>query len=71
MIRNQQQSSGSLPASLAWQVNYDGIIMNRRDERGAKDLARELLRKGLRVSAETTEGARRVGPDQMEDWLRD
>jgi hypothetical protein len=71
MLRPNQHSSGSLPASSAWQMSYDGIIMNRRDEQDAKGLARELIRKGLRVSAGTIEGARRVGPDQMEDWLRD
>ena len=60
------------PTPSAWQVNYSGIIVDCRDEQDAKSLARELLRKGFRVSAGTIEGAiaaRRVEPDQMEDWL--
>jgi hypothetical protein len=56
----------------AWQVSYSGITVDCRDEQDAKSLARELVRKGFRVSAETIEGAvaaRRIEPDQMEDWL--
>jgi hypothetical protein len=61
-----------VPMPSAWQVNYSGIIVDCRDEHDAKSLARELVRKGFRVSAGTIEGAmatRRVEPDQMEDWL--
>jgi signal transduction histidine kinase len=61
-----------VPTPSAWQVNYSGIIVDCRDEQDAKSLARELLRKGFRVSAGTIEGAiaaRRVEPNQMEDWL--
>jgi hypothetical protein len=62
------------PMPSAWQLNYSGIIVDCRDEQDAKSLARELVRKGFRVSAGTIEGAvaaRRVEPDQMEDWLLD
>jgi hypothetical protein len=58
----------------AWQLNYSGIIVDCRDEQDAKNLARELVRKGFRVSARTIEGAvaaRRVEPDEMGDWLLD
>jgi signal transduction histidine kinase len=61
-----------VPMPSAWQVHYCGIIVDCRDEQDAKSLARELVRKGFRVSAGTIEGAiaaRRVEPDQMEDWL--
>jgi signal transduction histidine kinase len=64
--------SKKVPTPSAWQVNYSGIIVDCRDEQDAKSLARELLRKGFRVSAGTIDGAiatRRVEPDQMEDWL--
>jgi hypothetical protein len=64
--------SKKMPMPSAWQLNYSGIMINCRDEQDAKSLARELLRKGFRVSAETIEGAlvaRRVEPDEMEDWL--
>lgn len=58
----------------AWQLNYSGIRVDCRDEQDAKSLARELVRKGFRVSAGTIEGAmaaRRVEPDEMKDWLSD
>ena len=63
-----------VPMPSAWHVNYSGITLDCRDEQDAKSLARELVRKGLWVSAGTIEGAivaRRVEPDQMEDWLLD
>jgi ActR/RegA family two-component response regulator len=58
----------------AWQLNYSGIIVDCRDEQDAKSLARMLVRKGFRVSAETIEeaiAARRIEPGEMEDWLSD
>jgi hypothetical protein len=64
--------SKKVPMPSAWQVIYSGVIVDCRDEQDAKSLARELVRKGFRVSARTVEGAivaRRVEPDQMEDWL--
>jgi len=61
-----------VPMPSPWQLNYSGIVVNCRDEQDAKSLARQLVRKGFRVSARTIEGAiagRRVEPDEMEDWL--
>jgi hypothetical protein len=64
-----------VPMPSAWRVIYSGIIVDCRDEQDAKSLARELVRKGFRVSAEeaiATEGritTHRVDPDQIENWL--
>jgi hypothetical protein len=63
-----------VPLPSPWQLNYSGIVVNCRDELDAKNLARELVRKGFRVSARTIEGAitaRRIEPGEMEDWLSD
>jgi hypothetical protein len=73
-LGGQSFDNKEVPMPSAWQLNYSGIIVDCRDEQDAKSLARELVRKGFRVSAGTIEGAvaaRRVEPDDMEDWLLD
>jgi hypothetical protein len=73
-LSGQSFDNKEVPMPSAWQLNYSGIIVDCRDEQDAKSLARELVRKGFRVSAGTIEGAeaaRRVEPDEMEDWLLD
>jgi hypothetical protein len=62
------------PASTGWRVFYSGILVNCRDEEDAKSLARELIKRRFRVSAETAEGvlpAQRIEPTQMKQWLAD
>jgi hypothetical protein len=74
LLNGASFDSKKVPTPSAWWVNYCGILVNCRDEQDAKRLARELLRKGFRVSARTIEGAtrdRRIEPDEMEDWLSD
>jgi hypothetical protein len=74
LLNGPGSASKKMPMPSAWQLSYSGITVNCRDEQDAKSLARELLRKGFRVSAATIEGAiapRRVEPDEMEDWLLD
>jgi hypothetical protein len=67
-----QNSVGQLPMSSGWRVTYSGRIVDCRDEPDAKSLARELIKKGFRVSARTLEEvspARRIEPIQMKEWL--
>jgi hypothetical protein len=74
LLNGASFDSKKVPMPSSWQLNYSGIIVNCRDELDAKSLARELFRKGFRVSARTIEGARtarRVEPDEMADWLSD
>jgi hypothetical protein len=74
LLNGASFDSKRVPLPSPWQLNYSGIVVNCRDELDAKSLARELVRKGFRVSARTIEGAitaRRVEPDEMEDWLSD
>jgi hypothetical protein len=74
LLNGQSFDDTDVPMPSAWQLKYSGMIVDCRDEQDAKSLARELVRKGFRVSAGTIEGAitaRRVEPDEMEDWLLD
>ena len=74
LLNGASFDSKRVPLPSPWQLNYSGIVVNCRDELDAKNLARELLRKGFRVSARTIEGAitaRRIEPGEMEDWLSD
>jgi hypothetical protein len=67
-----QNPVGQLPVSSGWRVTYSGRIVDCRDEPDAKSLARELIKRGFRVSAGTIEGvspARRIEPTQMKEWL--
>jgi hypothetical protein len=69
-----RNSGGELPMSSGWRVTYCGRIVDYRDEHDAKSLARELIKRGFRVSAETDEGAfaaRRIEPTQIRAWLSD
>ena len=73
-LSGQSFENKEVPMPSEWQLNYSGTIVDCRDEQDAKNLARMLVRKGFRVSAGTIEGAvaaRRVEPDEMEDWLLD
>jgi hypothetical protein len=73
-LSGQGFDNKEVPMPSGWQLNYSGIIVDCRDEQDAKRLARELVRKGFRVSAGTIQGAeaaRRVEPDEMENWLLD
>ena len=68
LLNGQSFDDTDVPMPSAWQLNYSGMIVDCRDEQDAKSLARELVRKGFRVSAGTIEGAitaRRVEPDEM------
>jgi hypothetical protein len=63
---------GQLPMSSGRRVTYSGRIVDCRDEPDAKSLARELIKKGFRVSARTIEEvspARRIEPIQMKERL--
>jgi hypothetical protein len=67
-----ENSVGQLPMSSGWRVTYSGRIVDCRDESDAKALARELIKKGFRVSARTIEevsSARHIEPIQMKEWL--
>jgi hypothetical protein len=67
-----QNPIGQLPMSSGWRVRYSGRIVDCRDEPDAKSLARELIKRGFRVSARTIEEvspARSIEPTQMKEWL--
>jgi hypothetical protein len=67
-----QEPVGKFPVSSGWRLRYSGRVVDCRDEPDAKSLARELIKRGFRVSAGTIEGvspARRVEPTQMKEWL--
>lgn len=56
----------------AWKVSYGSVSISCRTEYDAKLLARELVKKGHRVSAETLEGqspARSIAAHQVPGWL--
>jgi hypothetical protein len=56
-----------------WQVSYGSVSLQCKTEHDAKLLARELVKKGHRVSAGTLEGQspqRSIGADQLQAWLR-
>jgi hypothetical protein len=65
-------SGDALPISPQWRLIYTGVVVDCRDEQDAKSLARELFRKGYRVSAERTGGTlpvRRIDPTHLQQWL--
>jgi hypothetical protein len=76
-----QRESGVLSPTLksrmamlgkTWQVSYGGVSVPCKTEKDAKLLARELVKKGHRVKAETLEGqnpVRSIEPHQIAAWL--
>jgi hypothetical protein len=55
-----------------WQVSYGNVWIPCKTETDAKLLARELVKKGHQVQAETVEGQspiRVIGPNQISAWL--
>ena len=61
--------------NTGWEVTYSsGVTLPCAHELDAKLLARELVKRGHKVSAKTVEGvlsARSIEPDQMYAWLRE
>jgi hypothetical protein len=55
-----------------WQVSYASVSIACKTEKDAKLLARQLMKKGYRVRAETLEGQnpmRVIEPHQVAAWL--
>jgi hypothetical protein len=55
-----------------WQVSYGSVSVPCKTENDAKLLARELVKKGPQVRAETLEGQslmRVIAPDRTFGWL--
>ena len=52
----------------AWKVIYGSVSVPCKTERDAKLLARELVKKGHRVSAETLEG-RSIAAHHVPGWI--
>lgn len=57
-----------------WQVTYGSVALPCRDETDARLLARELVKKGHRVAANTLANIsppRRIESHQIEAWLHE
>jgi hypothetical protein len=71
--RERRQSD--IPVNNEWQVTYgSGATLPCAHEVDAKLLARELVKRGHRVSAKTVDGvlpARLLEPHQIYAWLRE
>jgi hypothetical protein len=58
--------------SKTWQVSYGSAVLGCKNEHDAKLLARELVKKGHRVQAQTREGqdpSRVIESHNIHSWL--
>jgi hypothetical protein len=73
VLAREIRKSREPPSHMTWQVTYGaGTIMACAHELDAKLLARELVKRGHKVSAKTREGvlpSRCIEPHQVYAWL--
>ncbi|HEY7219787.1 MAG TPA: hypothetical protein VH985_15485 [Candidatus Binatia bacterium] len=58
--------------SETWQIKFRGTVVDCRDELDAKSVARELLKKGFHVTAQSTDRDGRmylIEPAEIWTWL--